>query len=142
MTAARSVSWPWRQRLNPAPAELELGRPAWRALRRSGEWAREVRELVRGEAGVYAIRETSNPETVLYVGESHSPSSKAPLRMWKTILRHFQAARSFERMGEWTYSGTHDLDVALWLTPPSEAFEAEGRLIARLEPLHTTPREV
>lgn len=135
------VEWPWRERLNPPPAALRLGPPEWRPLRRSGEWSSEVRELVRGKAGVNAVRESSNPGTVLYVGESHSPGPRAPLRFWKTLLRHFQGQSSFRKMGEWAYSGTHDLDVALWLTPPSAAYEAEGQLIADLEPLHTTPRE-
>lgn len=135
------LRWPWRKKLNPPPGALRLGAPHWVPLRRSGRWMLEVRELVRGQAGVYAVRETSNPSRVLYVGESHSPSKAAPLRMWKTLLRHFQGESSFRKMGEWTYSGTHDLDVALWLTPPSQAYEAEGQLIADLEPLHTTPRE-
>lgn len=137
-----AVSWPWQnRRLNPPPAAMRLGAPEWIPLRRSGSWASEVRELVRGEAGVYAIREASNPGTVLYVGESHTPSPRNPLRFWKTILRHFQGQSSFEKMGEWTYRGSRDLDVALWITPPSKAFEAEGILIADLEPLHTTPRD-
>lgn len=134
------ISWPWRKRLNPPPQQLRLGRPHWRALRRGGVWSSEVRDLVRGEAGVYAVRETSNPETVLYVGESHSPSARAPLRFWKTLLRHFHGASTFGKRGEWTYQGTHDLDVALWITAPGEAYEAEGVLVADLEPLHTKPR--
>lgn len=134
------ISWPWRKRLNPPPVQLRLGAPDWMPLRRGGVWSLEVRELTRGEAGVYAVRETSNPGTVLYVGESHSPGPKAPLRMWKTIKRHFHGESSFRKRDEWTYSGTHDLDIALWVTPPTKAYEAEGQLVADLAPLHTRPR--
>lgn len=132
-----SIAWPWRKKLNPPPVQLRLGKPHWMPLRTSGAWSSSVRELVRGEAGVYAIREASNPDTVLYVGESHSPGPRAPLRMWKTIKRHFHGGASFRRRDEWVHEGNHDLEIALWLTPPSKAYESEGVWVADLEPLHT-----
>lgn len=137
----REVKWPWRKKPNPVPDELLLRRPRWMALRRSNAWSEDVKKLLRGQAGVYAVREKGG-KSVLYVGESHSPGREVN-RFWKTLLRHFQPGNgSFERRNEWVYRGNRDLDVAVYLTPPSEAFEAEGRLIAYLEPAHTKTRDV
>lgn len=142
----------------------------WLPLRRSGEWNRAIRDAVSGLSGVYAIRETRNPATVLYVGESHTrnatearkrPGAKRrekgtpkpqPLRWWKTIKRHFYRwsipewhksdhARA-KRQDEWVHLGKSDLDVALWTTAPGDAQAVEGDAIRWLKPLHNSLRFV
>jgi len=47
-----------------------------------------VRNKTRGRQGVYLL---SKRGVVRYVGSSISGPDAAPLRMWKTIMRHFQA---------------------------------------------------
>lgn len=129
------AGWPFKgPRPNPSPRRIELEPPRWMPLRRLGEWSREARELVRGESGVYAIRETSNPRTVLYVGMSRGGDG---LRFWKTILRHFFA---WSLASEWNHRRAGDLDVALWLAPPAATYDAETAAILELEPLHAKAR--
>jgi hypothetical protein len=117
-------------------------------LRRGRSYNGDVREAVRSKSGVYAIREVGAARP-LYVGMGGTASDRAepsryPARFWKTILRHlqpgtgtFRYARSTDgQPTEWLYEGNHDLEIALWLTPPEEAYQHETHLIGKLEPVH------
>lgn len=138
--------WPWRvPRPNPPIDRLQI-RPEWLPLRRDGKWSAAIREVLKGRAGVYAIRERSNPSTVLYVGESHRGGSREPnnpAQFFKQILRHFSRHEPTRASGItpiWTHLRPGDLDVALWLIAPSETWCLEGLIIAELEPLHAKKR--
>ena len=112
-----------------------INRIKWVPLRRGGRWNTEVRRLLRGKTGAYAVRRAGE-RTTLYVGESHTGrDSKDPHRFTRTILRHFQRGFTPDgRQSEWTFHGPDDLDVALYLAPPTKAREVEGQLVLELEP--------
>jgi hypothetical protein len=124
------------------PHELELRNASlnYRPVGHPGEpypaWVRAL----RGESGVYVIRERqrdgSNP--VVYVGESHSA------RLQQTLARHFQTWRRSKKFWSGQYGGqghdpglTYDrarVTVAARVMSPERAIEEEARLIARLRP--------
>jgi hypothetical protein len=127
----------------PTNVLVQVNRVKWIPLRRKGKWNRSLRRALRRRAGVYAIKLASE-RTVRYVGESHTGRwttrkgqrvEADPNRMLRTILRHFQAAFTPRgQANEWTYHGSEDLDVAVWLTAPKRARELEGKVILELEP--------
>lgn len=94
------------------------------------QWVRNL----RGESGVYVIREIDGP--IVYVGSSVR-------RLYETLTRHFQTWRRFK--GYWrgqfaegadpgqTYERNR-VEVAIKLTTPDEAHEEELRTIRRLQP--------
>ena len=131
------VRWPWRHVANPPIDALDL-RPVWLPLRRDGAFNGEIRDALRGAAGVYAIRERG-ARTVLYVGESHDgPGGRgyeSARRMYQTIKRHFYP---WDAGSEWVHRRGGDLDVALWITAPADARQVEETLIADLEPVHAS----
>jgi hypothetical protein len=95
----------------------------WRSVGSAGEpYPRWLRDLEH-ESGAYAIRDADTRE-VLYVGESHSDRLKA------TITRHLQ--RWTEDSGWWTER--EGVEVAVLLTDPGDAEDAQEELIARLNP--------
>lgn len=103
-------------------------RPAWHWAKREGKWNPELRAALRGQSGVYAIRD-ARTGTVLYVGESHTG------RIWKTLQRHFQAVESFARVDEWTHARPELVEVSVWTTRHgAEALRLEERAIRRLRP--------
>ena len=75
----------------------------------------KLNDAIKGEAdgasGAYAVR-TKKGHGVVYVGESHVG------RMWRTLLRHFQAPDSFREMGRSSFATKHpeDYEVALRVT--------------------------
>lgn len=87
-------------------------RPRWlRLVLEDGDYNPRVRELARGRSGAYAIREIDS-HRVMYVGESSCG------KLWKTMLRHFQAPDSFAKVretGVFKRGPTH-YEVALWPT--------------------------
>ena len=132
---------------NPRPKKTRLELvPKWLPLRRDGVWNRNIRTAVVRKSGVYAVRETIDPRTTLYVGESHTGKKKEKgqrqnekNRFWKTLLRHFQpGSGAFEKRSEWVHLGSRDLDVALWVTPPKKTKVVEGALVLELEPLRNS----
>jgi len=140
--SAADTPWPWPgPRPNPAPSGYRL-RPRWQPLRPSGTYNEAVRIALAGMSGVYAVRRVGDPRP-MYVGMSEAGATgKYLARMWKTILRHLQpgsgkfkhARAMWGRPTEWVYSGTDDLEIALWSAPPGETYALESRLIGKLEP--------
>jgi hypothetical protein len=143
--------WPWAGvRPNPAPHGYRL-RPWWIPLRVGGSYNAKVRAMLRGQSGVYAIRERG-AKRPLYVGMSEAgagPDAASPDRFWRTVKRHLQPGtgtfrKARARYGiptEWVCppacsSADVDLDIAVWLVPPGEAYRWETRIIGKLEPHH------
>jgi hypothetical protein len=108
---------------------------AYRRVGESGEpypdWVRRL----RGQSGVYVIREIDGP--ILYVGSSVG-------RLYNTLTRHLQRWRRWK--GYWrehqfaegadpglTYK-RNTVEVAIKLTTPGDAHEEEVRMIQRLQP--------
>jgi hypothetical protein len=94
------------------------------------DWLRAL----RGESGVYVIRERG---VVVYVGESHTG------RIYETLTRHFQTWRRWKRWWDGQYGEGHDpgltydrasVEVAVRVTAPGEAIDAESALIRALAP--------
>lgn len=108
---------------------------AYRPIGASGEpypsWVREL----KGEAGVYMIRDAASHE-ILYVGSSSS-------RLYDTLTRHFQQWRRYKGYWRGQYAEGHDpgltynrarVEVAVKLTSPADALDEEARMIRRLNP--------
>ena len=130
-------AWPWKGGTRPNPPRAIALVPRWTWLQRGGVWNADVRRQVRGQTGVYAIRDRRT-KTVLYVGESHAFPVNDPARMWKTITRHFQdPTGKFEKMSEWTHRKPGACQVSVWTMPPGEperALHLEARAQRRFKP--------
>ena len=125
-------------RSSPSPETAPQWRNAGHAYRpigASGEpypsWVREL----KGEAGVYMIRDAASHE-ILYVGSSSS-------RLYDTLTRHFQQWRRYKGYWRGQYAEGHDpgltynrarVEVAVKLTSPADALDEEARMIRRLNP--------
>ncbi len=94
---------------------------------------------IRGDSGVYVIRERDRDgdPVVVYVGESSAG------RLYETLTRHFQAWRRWKGFWQGQYAEGHDpgltydrarVEVAVRVTPASQALDEEARLIRRLRP--------
>ncbi len=94
---------------------------------------------IRGESGVYVIRERDRDgdPIVVYVGQSGAG------RLYETLTRHFQAWRRWKGFWRGQYAEGHDpgmtydrarVDVAVRVTDPNDALDEEARLIQRLRP--------
>ena len=107
----------------------------YRPVGASGEaypdWVRDL----KGEAGVYLIRDRKSRE-LLYVGSSAR-------RLSDTLTRHFQAWRRWKGFWRGQYGEGHDpgltyprnsVEVAVRRTKPSASLDEEMRLIARMRP--------
>lgn len=83
---------------------------------------RAAREYTRGRQGVYVFRKRG---VVRYVGSTVAGPDAAPLRMWKTILRHFQACAPVAagRYGfgddNWCARSRNDWRIVLYVLPAS-----------------------
>jgi hypothetical protein len=87
-------------------------RPRWLVLvLEGGKYNPRVRELTHARSGAYAIRERDS-HRVMYVGESSCG------KLWKTMLRHFQAPDSFAKVRETGVfrKGPEHYEVAIWPT--------------------------
>src|SRR5258705_12493438 len=128
-SAARSSRLP-----DIAPRWRNAGH-AYRRIGASGElypsWVREL----KGEAGVYMIRDAASHE-ILYVGSSSS-------RLYDTLTRHFQQWRRYKGYWRGQYAEGHDpgltynrarVEVAVKVTSPADALDEEARMIRRLNP--------
>ncbi len=131
-----SVAWsPTSARVASAPTLRNGSLSPYRPIGARGEpypaWVRNL----RGESGVYVIREIEGP--IVYVGSSIR-------RLYETLTRHFQMWRRYK--GYWrehqfaegadpglTYA-RHSVEVAIKLTTPDDAHEEEMRMIRRLQP--------
>ncbi len=96
------------------------------------EWLRNL----RGESGVYVIRDARSG-MVLYVGESHTG------RVYETLTRHFQGWRRWKGFWRGQFAEGHDpgltyrrdrVEVAVRVTRAADALDEESRLIRRLTP--------
>jgi hypothetical protein len=94
---------------------------------------------IRGESGVYVIRErdAGGQPVVVYVGESSAG------RLYETATRHFQGWRRWKGFWAGQYAEGHDpgltydrasVEVAVRVTPAADALDEEARLIRRLRP--------
>jgi hypothetical protein len=118
---------------NPAPRNGSMS--AYRPVGDRGEPYPEWVRALRGQAGVYVIRDADTHEC-LYVGSSST-------QLYDTLTRHFQTWRRWKgfwkgQYGEGADPGLTyprgDVEVAVRLTSPSAALDAEMSLIARLRP--------
>jgi hypothetical protein len=116
----------------PEPRNASMS--PYRPVGESGEpypaWVRRL----RGQSGVYVIREINGP--IVYVGSSVG-------RLYETLTRHFQTWRRYK--GYWrgqfaegadpglTYKRSA-VEVAIKTTTPGDAHEEELRMIRRLQP--------
>jgi len=120
-----------------APVEVALRNAGlvYRAVGDRGDpypaWLRRV----RGQSGVYVIRETGG--AILYVGQSSTG------RLYETATRHFQEWRRWKSFWSGQYAQGHDpgltydrasVEVAVRVTSPDAALDEEARLIRRLRP--------
>ena len=111
-------------------------RPVGESGERYPEWVRKL----RGQSGVYFIRERSpdggEPE-LAYIGQSQAG------RLYETLTRHFQAWRRWKGFWRGQFAEGHDpgltyprdqVEVAVHITPPDRALEEEARFIQKLKP--------
>jgi hypothetical protein len=91
---------------------------------------------LRGESGIYVIRDRSSRE-IVYVGESSAG------RLYETLTRHLQGWRRWKGFWRGQYAEGHDpgltyprssVEVAVRVTSPADALDEEARLIRRLRP--------
>jgi hypothetical protein len=115
--------------------------PKWRSILVRGELSPALRSEIENASGAYAIREKAS-HRVVYVGESSRG------RMWKTMLRHFQAPESFRKVRESGVFATSPerYELAVWITskgkrprakdaaPDQAAMAAQATWIATLDP--------
>lgn len=87
------------------------GRMRWWPLVEGGELSPKLHAAMRDRSGVYAIRKKGAAE-VLYVGESHCG------KLWRTMLRHFQAPQTFKTIGRGSFAVRHpeNYEVAFRVT--------------------------
>lgn len=116
-------------------------RPRWHKLVIRGSLNGRIKREAHNASGAYAIREASS-HAVVYVGKSECG------KLWRTMLRHFQAPDSFETVRETGVfrRGPAPYEVAIWVTTkgkracrkgdPSDkaAAAAEAKWIASLQP--------
>lgn len=119
---------------NWLPPGIRNGGLVYRSVGRPGEPYPDWLRRLKGESGVYVIRQEGKP---VYVGESHSG------KLVETLTRHFQRWRRQKSFWKGGYTEGHDpgmtydretVEVAVRVTTADEAIEEEARLIARLGP--------
>lgn len=137
LTAWPRVTAAWSPTLvaSAAPPLRNGALSAYRTVGDRGEPYPDWVRALKGEAGVYVIRDADTHE-VLYVGSSSG-------RLYDTLTRHFQTWRRWKDFWKGQYSEGADpgltyrraaVEVAVRLTAPSESLDEEMRLIARLRP--------
>jgi hypothetical protein len=119
----------------PRPRNAGVGRLVYRPVGERGEPYPDWLRALRGESGVYVIRERG---TVVYVGESHTG------RIYETLTRHFQTWRRWKRWWDGQYGEGHDpgltydrasVEVAVRVTEHGDpAIDEEAALIRELAP--------
>lgn len=107
---------------------------SYRAVGQPGErypdWVRDL----RGESGVYVIREQGGP--IVYIGSSIG-------RLYETLTRHLQSWRRYKGYWRGQFAEGHDpgltydrgsVEVAIKRTSRDDAHDEERRMIRRLQP--------
>ena len=120
------------------PSAPRNGTLKYRPVGERGEPYPEWLLAMRGQSGVYVIRERERDgdPVVVYVGQSSTG------RLYETLTRHLQDWRRWKKF--WGgYTGGHDpgltydrarVEVAVKITSPNDALDEEARLIRRLRP--------
>jgi hypothetical protein len=130
-----SVAWsPTSTLVASAPTPRNGTLSPYRPLgERGAPYPAWVRNL-RGESGVYVIRELDGP--IVYVGSSVG-------RLYETLTRHFQTWRRYKGFWRGQFAEGADpgltyprgrVEVAIKKTTPEDAHEEELRMIRRLQP--------
>jgi hypothetical protein len=128
------AAWPRLAITSWLPPGIRNGGLVYRSVGRRGEPYPEWLQRLRGESGVYVIRQEGQP---VYVGESHSG------KLVETLTRHLQGWRRWKSFWKNQYTEGHDpgltydrekVEVAVRITAADEAIEEEARLIERLRP--------
>ncbi len=130
-----SIAWsPTSTALVASAAPRNGALSSYRAVGDRGEhypaWVRQL----RGESGVYVIREIDGP--IVYVGSSVG-------RLYDTLTRHFQTWRRYKGFWRGQFAEGADpgltyarsgVEVAIKTTTPGQAHAEELRMIRRLQP--------
>lgn len=121
--------------IRPSLRNAAASRLTYRPVGHRGEPYPEWLRALRGQSGVYVIRENG---VVVYVGESHTG------RVYETLTRHFQAWRRWKSFWDGQYGEGHDpgltydrstVEVAVRVTDHGDpALDEEAALIRRLQP--------
>lgn len=118
----------------PSASLRNRGMTSYRRVGERGEPYPAWVQNLRGQSGVYVIREFDGP--IVYVGSSVG-------RLYETLTRHFQRWRRYKNFWRGQYAEGHDpgltyergsVEVAITTTTPDDAHEEERRQIRRLEP--------
>jgi hypothetical protein len=127
---------------SPKLRNAGVGRLVYRPVADRGEPYPDWLRALRGESGVYVIRERG---VVVYVGESHTG------RIYETLTRHFQTWRRWKRWWDGQYGEGHDpgltydrasVEVAVRVTGHGDpAIEEEAALIRELAPRDNLNRQ-
>lgn len=136
------LSSSWNDVAAPRPRNAGVERLVYRPVGDRGEPYPDWLRALRGESGVYVIRERG---VVVYVGESHTG------RVYETLTRHFQTWRRWKRWWDGQYGEGHDpgltydrasVDVAVRVTGHGDpAIEEEAALIRELAPRDNLNRQ-
>ena len=121
------------------PGAPRNGGLTYRSVGKRGDPYPAWLRAIRGESGVYVIRERDRDgePVVVYVGESSAG------RLYETATRHLQGWRRWKGFWRGQYAEGHDpgmtydrarVEVAVRVTTPGEALDEERRLIERLRP--------
>lgn len=101
-----------------------MSRRKWQRLIVGGELSPRLKRAMQDRSGVYAIRRIGDRE-VLYVGQSHCG------KLWRTMLRHFQAPQTFKTIGRGSFavpsSTAADYEIAFQVTRAG-ADQCEARI--------------
>jgi hypothetical protein len=137
---------------NPRNATL-AGRPSWLPLLVGGKPNTDIRDATRNKGAVYLFRR-KGASRVEYAGSSTWEDGSAetidPDRAWKTILRHFQAARTQKTAKQkpyhfgsdnWTADPADGWEVAVFTCGPTEARELEDQAFRKYKPKHLSRRQ-
>ena len=131
-------------------ASVRLSGERWYDLGNAADRA-AAREATRNHAGVYLLR-IKGKKRVRYVGSSVPGAIQlrrkpAPLRMWKTINRHFHACNS---PGQYRFGSDNfcrekrrsAYELRVIITTPDQARSVESRAVRRYFPsFGTAPAE-
>jgi hypothetical protein len=126
----------WQRAAIPTwqPPTVRNGRLVYRPVGKRGEPYPDWLRALKGESGVYVIRQDGE---VLYVGQSSAG------RLYETLTRHLQSWRRWKGFWKGQYAEGHDpgltydrdrVEVAVRVTSPDDALDEEARLIQRLRP--------
>lgn len=133
-TQAEDAAIPMRRAASPRNARL-----AYRPVGARGDPYPAWLRAVKGESGVYVIRERDPAGEPVIVDVGQSSAGK----LYETLTRHLQSWRRWKGFWRGQYGEGHDpgltydrasVDVAVRVLPASRALDEEARLIRTLRP--------